>query len=241
MCVFLLRFSIFPTNAQLKPGFLFSLFVHIRSFSSLTFMRRFMYNVHECVFANECVICIEFTGIPLNRCRIFSLVCPFVYCVCVAVWRCVPSHLYVLHRSNINIAWIHTNVIYLITTFFFVIGCCYRTVFMCRLLVAHWRRLWLLGLALSPRCYIRFVSMYVCVCHVSPHLLRSFSCSRTFTYIICEHDGPLFLVPCCSVQFSSVGFCNMFLRCHLFALLTYFVCLRNCFPAAKQQCTISLQ
>lgn len=31
------------------------------------------------------------------------------------------------------------------------------------------------------------------------------------------------------------------LRCHLFALLTYFVCLRNCFPAAKQQCSNSLQ
>lgn len=28
------------------------------------------------------------------------------------------------------------------------------------------------------------------------------------------------------------------LQCHLFALLTYFVCLRNCFPAAKQHCTI---
>lgn len=172
----------------------------------------------------------------------FLLVCPFVRCV--RVWRCVPSHLYVLHRSNINIAWIHTNVIYLITAFFLSSD----TVIAQFLCAAYWSHtdddfdylVWLY------RHVVTFVSsryMYVCVWvpRFATSLSLFFLLSNFYIYLyvsMCEHDGPSFIV---AAQFSSVGFCNMFLRCHLFALLTYFVCLRNCFPAAKQQCTNSLQ
>lgn len=107
---------------------------------------------------------------------------------------------------------------------------------MCRLLVAHWRWLWLLGLALSPRCYIRFVSIYVCVCvsstfrHISLALFLALELLHIF---ICEHVWAwwAFIYSCCSVQFSWI--LQHVLAMSFICIIDIFCLLKKLFSGSK--------